>query len=104
MAQVQLVYTVEAGLRRVADMVTDLLAIDVFDGELDILEMTVNSDTAVAVGTTAQRTILLDVSAAGELLYPTDAAKISATLHLYGMSISLRLPAIVQDAVPVVIP
>lgn len=102
MATVTLQYDVDAGNAPGSVMLAKVSAVDLFRGELDLLGMSLNSDNTIAVGSTIRRTIVLNVDAQGQSLFPTDAAKKDATRNLYRSALNLGAAVRVTAAEPVV--
>lgn len=105
MVQISLQYDCEVGLQDPAVMVAKVAAVNLYNnGELDFLPFTLATDTTVVNGTEVRRTVVFDVTADGEIQYPTDVDKQYVTRGLFSGALSLN--AIVQVAAldPVVIP
>lgn len=79
-------------------------AVDVTEGELALLGMSVDSDSTAIVGPDVERTIVLDVGADGEARFPTDAEKEDVTRALYTIALATKIPAQVSASEPVVAP
>ncbi len=106
MATITLVYRMESNLLNQANAIAAMRDANLFEGELDLLSMSVDSDsTAIVAGTTqVQRVIVLLTDATSDANFPTDADKIAATVNLYGGVLAAQIPASVQAGIPEVAP
>lgn len=107
MAAVQLEYTISNGLKgngATERTRYETIATNMLGGELDLLGMSLNNITVGTTGDDISLIITLDVDAAGEERFPTDAEKIYATQNFYTGVLEMQGPATVTAAAPVVIP
>jgi hypothetical protein len=102
MAQVTLEYTAPVGLQPAATIANKLGAISIYRGELDMLGLVRVSDSAAVVSGEAVRTIVLETTTDGDVLWPDADALESATRNLYTQSLAYALPGKVSAAEPVV--
>jgi hypothetical protein len=98
-ATVTLVYNCSLGIQ--IPSTTAVAAVDITQ-ELPALGMTVNSDVTALVGSTVQRTIVLNVGTFGNRWFPSNDLLIAATQDLYSQKIGLQVPCYVQANTPVV--
>lgn len=81
-----------------------LLAIQLEQGELDLLGYTVLSDVILnAVGLIA-RVVTLQTTPASDALFPDDASRTYSVLHLYKARLEHKLPGIIVNPIPVITP
>lgn len=79
-------------------------AVDLFSGELDLLNMSVFADlTALSPGGVLRSVVLL-TDAVSDELFPNDADKIAATKNLYRQTLAYGIPSKVEAADPIVVP
>lgn len=110
MSTVTLTYVIRVGLARASALLARVQAIVLNTGELDLLGMTVVSDTTVVVSTAPEcaeppfleRTVVLETTAQGDELFPTPDALMDATRQLWRARLNLLVPGIVTAAEPVV--
>lgn len=106
MATITLTYSVAFPPNLPKGTVRDrLAAIPINAGELDVLSMSVQSDSAAVGASTVDRTIVLETDATSDENFPTDEAKIYATQQLFTDVLAYNLPGFVfQNGPPVVAP
>lgn len=106
MATVTLRYLVRVGLQRAEALLSRVSAVVLNTGELDLLGMTITSDTTVLVADTncevLARTVVLETTAQGDALFPTPDMLQDATRSLWRARLNLLIPGIVTAEEPVV--
>jgi hypothetical protein len=102
MATVTLSYHVSLGLQLAANLLAKVQAIVLNTGELDLLGMTVASDTSAVEDCDIVRTVVLETNAQGDELFPSDDALQDATRQLWRSRLNLLIPGIVTADEPVV--
>lgn len=110
MFTVTLVYALSVGFQLAANYVTSVDAIDLYElpapdqGVLTLLGLDLVSDVTVAASVSAlTRTIVLQTNAQGDGMYVDADAVKDATRNIFRGALSLRVPAQVVAAEPVVI-
>jgi len=109
MATVTLVYAIRLGLARASALLSRVSAIVLDTGELELLGMTIMSDTTVVVvdpdcaePARLERTVVLSTTAQGDALFPSADAIQDATRQLWRSRLNILVPGIVTAAEPVV--
>jgi hypothetical protein len=85
-----------------ARTVTKMGAVQLFEGELELLGMDVIADVTVPGPTVVQRLIVLLTTPEGDIRFPTDDAKKFATRGLYRQALGMKLPGRINAAEPIV--
>lgn len=104
MFTVTLDYIAPPGLQPLAVFLARVTAVDVFDGELELLGFDLVSSTTTILGSVVRRRIVLQTNAQGDAMYPTAADVIDVTRGLYTQALGVRTPALFAAAVPTVGP
>jgi hypothetical protein len=110
MATVTLDYFIRFGLAKASSLLSRVEAIVLNTGELDLLGMSIVSDTTVVVSTAPecaepaflQRTVVLETNAQGDALFPDADALQDATRQLWRSRLNLLVPGVVTADEPVV--
>lgn len=96
------VYSAEAFARPLVQMVSQIAAVPLFEGELEQLGFDVTGDSSAIAGFSVERTIELTTNALGDTLWTTAEQAAAATRKLYTQQLERRLPAVVSASEPVI--
>lgn len=97
-----LTYEIDVGVQVPSTMVSRVAAIDVDEGTLGALGLTVASDSTVVDGARVKRTIVLETDAQGDSFWTSAEALKYATRNIFKQVFELRVPSLVTAAEPVV--
>lgn len=100
---IQLDYHISIGVQNPSAMETRVAGVPIFQGELDLLQMSVVSDTTTTESgspVTIKRSVVVT---GGDALFPTNTDKIAALRGFYTGSLALGVPAMVTADEPIVV-
>lgn len=104
MATITLAYQLDATKTQLPPSLLSqrMAAVQLEQGELDLLGYTVLSDTMANAPGSINRVVVLQTTAQSDLNFPDDASKIYSVRSLYKARLSLGLPGIIVNPTPVV--